>query len=99
MKITEKHIQLLAEMAELLTLEENFGFVPEFNAKRPFGNSMRAVVAADALEATGSDSDDFDYEDDERIGEIIELLRECTPVLKAILQSPDMKSFIGTETG
>jgi len=45
MKIEEEHIQLLAEMANLLTLEENFGFVPEFNAKRPFGNSMRAVVA------------------------------------------------------
>lgn len=100
MKITEEHIQMLAKMAELLTLEENFGFIPEFNAKRPFGNSMRAVVAADVLEATGYDRDDFDYEDDEQIRELIELielLQECTPVLKAILQSPDMKDFIGMD--
>jgi hypothetical protein len=98
MKIEEEHIQMLAEMAELLTLEENFGFVPEFNAKRPFGNSMRAIVAADVWDAMGGNRDDVDLDDNERIDELIEWLQDCTPVLKAILRSDKMKEFIGMET-
>jgi len=98
MKITEEHIQLLAGMAELLTREENHGFVPEFNAKRPLGNSMRVSVARDIWVELGNDDDDFDWDNDTLHDELIDTLRECTPVLKAILRSPDMKDFVGMET-
>lgn len=98
MKITEEHIKLLAGMAELLELEtDSFGFVPQFNAKRPFGNSMRHIVAADVLEQLDEDRDDLDFDDEDRVSELIELLQECTPVLKAILGSPDMTDFVGME--
>jgi len=95
MKITEEHIKLLAGMAGLMETEENFGFVPEFNAKRPFGSSMRASVARDAWLLLGNDDDQFDWDDDDAHNELLEKIRECTPVLKAILESPDMGDFIG----
>jgi hypothetical protein len=95
MKIKKKHIKLLAAMAELMETEANFGFVPEFNAKRPFGNSMSAIVARDALEVLGEDVEDFEYDDRDRINEALNLVRECTPVLKAILRSGDLYGFVG----
>ena len=97
MKITEEHIKLLAGMAELMETEENFGFVPEFNAKRPLGSSMRSSVARDIWEILGNDEDQFDWDDDDLHAELHEKIRECTPVLKAILECQDMVDFIGMD--
>lgn len=101
MKIEEEHVKLLAEMAELLELEENFGHVPEFNGKRPFGNSMRPVVASDAAEVMWGERPDLIDEDgstdDEEVDGILEWVRECTPVLKAILRSDRLHEFVGME--
>lgn len=95
MQVTEEHIKLLAGMAELMETEENFGFVPEFNAKRPLGSSMRASVARDVWVLLGNDDDQFDWDDADLHRELLDKMRECTPVLKAILESPDMDDFVG----
>jgi hypothetical protein len=97
MKITDEHIKLLTGMARLMQTEENFGFVPEFNAKRPFGSSMRASVARDAWILLGNDDDQFDWDDEDFHEELLEKIRECTPVLKAILDSPEVLKFVGMD--
>jgi hypothetical protein len=95
--IDDDHLSILAGMAELLTVEENHGFVPEFNAKRPLGNSMKVSVARDIWNLLGNDDDDFDWDDDEEHERLIGKMRECTAVLKHVLRHGDLGSFVGQE--
>jgi len=90
MKITEEHIKLLAGLTEYLECEENFGWVPRFDAKRPFGNSG-GRVGYDAAELLDLDPSELNRE------YALQVLYECTPVLKAILRSPEMQQLVGIE--
>ena len=99
MKITEEHIKLLAGMAELMTGDDDsYGYVPTFNSKRPFGNSGNYGVGRDAAEILDLDLP----EDDEDLCEnnrqyALQVLYECTPVLKAILGSSDVHGLVGMD--
>lgn len=95
--ITKEHLDLLAAMAHQLEVEENFGYVPQFNSKRPLGSSMRPSVARDIWIVLGRDDDEFDWDDEELHRELVGKMRECTSVLRAVLQSSDMLDFVGME--
>jgi hypothetical protein len=58
---------------------------------------MRASVARDVWGVLGNDDDQFDWDDDDLHAGLLEKVRECTPVLKAILESQDMDDFIGMD--
>ena len=89
-EIDQEHMALLDAMAELLTLEDTFGAVPEFNAKRPFGNSSQYVIACDAWQICGGHRDDEDITGDsidaERNREhMLGKIKECVPILHYLL--------------
>lgn len=97
MFVTSRHLQLLHGLAGFLELEEAYGLVPAFNAKRPLGNSMAPVIARDIAEAVEEAWEDDDYTDEDRIQALFRLLHECTPVLRAILKSEQLSQFEGME--
>lgn len=89
-KIDQEHMALLDGMAELLTVNSTYGTVPEFNAKRPFGNSSQYVIACDAWAICGGDRDDEDITGDSidaerNRDEMLAKVRECAPILHYLL--------------
>ena len=101
--ITKEHIAILSRLTEYLETNYRHGTVPEFDAKRPFGTSGHSRIAAEtagiAAAARGEswDESSFDYDDEESVGKHLSLLRECTPVLKAILRNASFEDVIGMQ--
>lgn len=93
-EITEQHKKLLKAMSRYLTLDDEYWSVPQFDAKRPYGNRY---YEADVIKIIGefvenntykvfNEVVDLDEEIPVHIYEkVIELQRELTQVLKQIL--------------
>lgn len=95
--ITQRHLDMLACLCEFLEVEEDHGFVPCFNAKRPFGNSGNKQVACDIARLFGEYTDDL-YDDGDQLHALLQELYECTDVLRFILTRADLSDVLGQKT-
>jgi len=88
---------MLAGLCEYLEVEENHGFVPCFDAKRPFGNSGYRQVACDIARLFGEYTDDL-YDDEDQLHALLREFSECTDVLRFILTRADLSDVLGQKT-
>lgn|SRR5574343_109992 len=98
-EITEQHKKLLKAMSRYLTLEREYGTVPEFDAKRPYGNRYYegdiVRIIGKYIDGTNDTYEIFDEHidlEEEEIPEhiydkIIEIQQELPQVLKQILEN------------
>lgn len=91
-KISWGHVVLLQGLAEFLELDQDYDYVPAFNAKRPLGNSGDSAVARDIADCLGVEIGD---DDEHARRKAIAFLRECTPVLKYLLTHVKFDDHIG----
>ena len=92
MIITQDHLTLLKELCSNMELDENFETVPQFNPRRPYGNSNWINNIGEMLgieptllvdeDADGTKYYDYTQEDEERF---TKLQRELVCVLRQIV--------------